>query len=341
MTDSEGVIRKPVRLVHDVASVLNSTSKSLSNLCRDGGINKWSKFKPVNSTKVTELTEADRRALNWGFQIQEYQSAAFFMNAAINGSAVWTYPQRIAPYRLLDFNGYNHSATAPLTVALAFTDISTADNDDIILTSNPDFTGEHFSAFDGKYFCAVFRKVTGTQGSERVVTASSQNETMISFRASDLGEGMYYVAFGYCSAQFSLTGAVHSAMFVPLPQPLYPQRLTVTLGTGITVSCENAYTTSTGINWRLRLSTVTQKYIYNVKVYYDPNLSGAQNIENGFIPTTITLPSLPDAYTILLSLNLSQYMPDWMNNGRLYLEYAYNYQTYKIDLTQMMDLFQY
>ena len=102
----------------------------LGLLCRSGRINPWARHKPFRYNAKSFPSDAAKenamKQRNFGFDIGEGESAASanspavcLSNALSNG--LWTY---LAPrgeannewYRLLDFNGYNHGATAPYAV---------------------------------------------------------------------------------------------------------------------------------------------------------------------------------------------------------------------------------
>ena len=96
---------------------LNNISKTLKaeydlrSICTSNNINKWSFKKPMNSDKVTSLTDSDRYELNDGFTLFTFNNPRklLYQLQHPNVSNIWKYTDREAPYRLTDFEGYNHS----------------------------------------------------------------------------------------------------------------------------------------------------------------------------------------------------------------------------------------
>lgn len=73
-----------------------------------GKMNLWSKNKPVRLNKVSELTDADKKSAYYGIDV----------NLNITGSPIYTIaPPRGGdePYRITDFEGYNHSSPTGVT----------------------------------------------------------------------------------------------------------------------------------------------------------------------------------------------------------------------------------
>ncbi len=60
MSTNKGIITKPVS-VADVQKTLGVTVNSVGGLCTSDAINKWAKYKPVSRSKLTPLTEEERK----------------------------------------------------------------------------------------------------------------------------------------------------------------------------------------------------------------------------------------------------------------------------------------
>lgn len=84
---------------------------NLRSICKSKNINEWSFHKPMNSNSRTYLTDSDRYALNDGFMLFTFFNPRELMYALQhpNASNIWKYEDRVAPYRLNDFDGYMHS----------------------------------------------------------------------------------------------------------------------------------------------------------------------------------------------------------------------------------------
>lgn len=94
-----------------VGTTLGISSRNVGTLCTHTKVNRWSKWKPINHTSVTGLTEAQFLALKYGINISELASTV----GTTYNSANWVYnkPTSISPKRLGDFRTYEHTAPVP------------------------------------------------------------------------------------------------------------------------------------------------------------------------------------------------------------------------------------
>ena len=86
----------------------------LSDMCQASSINKWAKYKPVRHSTVANITEAQRKSVNYGLEV-----SAGYDNDAANNNTMTPFNHlrpRGKDYneynRLRDFDGYNHIAVA-------------------------------------------------------------------------------------------------------------------------------------------------------------------------------------------------------------------------------------
>lgn len=113
-------LSKPIS-ISTIKTALGVNYSSVGQLCTSTAINKWSKHKPVALAKVTELSDSDFQLVNYGITVPStgYSSLTAMVTAIVAGSVDWAYQRptggiSVAPYRMLDFNKYNHSARAPI-----------------------------------------------------------------------------------------------------------------------------------------------------------------------------------------------------------------------------------
>lgn len=120
MAVQNGKITPPIS-IEDVKSVLGETSNDLATLCKSTKINMWAKFKPVSLGKLFP----DRSSTWWkggsfdcGIsvpQTTQVEKVIDFYSQANNGySYQRPYGGTSSPYRLADFEGYNHNAECPI-----------------------------------------------------------------------------------------------------------------------------------------------------------------------------------------------------------------------------------
>lgn len=165
MAYSDNVITAPVRMV-DLQSALSSGSTDLGTLCRSNNINMWAKYKPVvrrnlidttgqlaagNVWKTSAAIEAGghqneswwkgddtNHGLTPYFQTASWSPAGFIsaLNALVESGRIdgdkngWTYTRpsggTASPYRMIDFNQYNHKAPNPIKASRGIENIYAA-----------------------------------------------------------------------------------------------------------------------------------------------------------------------------------------------------------------------
>lgn len=111
----------------DISKCIGNSSLDLGTLCRSVTINKWAKYKPVPHSKVGILTEAERLGDNQvqanGYKYGIYCGASNIRSLITQSNPEWfeyympTCSDGLWPYRILDFNGYDHYAKPNLYVS--------------------------------------------------------------------------------------------------------------------------------------------------------------------------------------------------------------------------------
>lgn len=115
MSTNKGIITRPVSIA-DVQKTLGVTANDVGSLCTSDAINKWAKYKPVSRAKLIPLTEEERKGTGgtgeyYGLQCTltqitispEIHNVGFEYIRPTGGIS--------SPYRLSDFEGYDHAAT--------------------------------------------------------------------------------------------------------------------------------------------------------------------------------------------------------------------------------------
>lgn len=100
--------------LRNVASTIGEDA-DLMTCCRSSHVNEWSFKKPINSTSMTSLAIDDYYNANDGFMLFTFSTPnrMLYELQHPNASNIWKYEERTEPYRLTDFEDYNHYA-APL-----------------------------------------------------------------------------------------------------------------------------------------------------------------------------------------------------------------------------------
>ena len=120
MSYSNGKITAPVT-VTDVQTALSSASKDVGALCSSTSVNVWAKYKPVVLAGFVPLRTSDwwkGTSGKCGMLITTYTSLTSLFSALAGGTYEWGRESltggSVSPYRLLDFDGYNHNAVNPV-----------------------------------------------------------------------------------------------------------------------------------------------------------------------------------------------------------------------------------
>lgn len=119
MAHNNGIITKPINVRGDIAYVLGRSTGDLGQLCRDvdannnpvNALNKKAFYIPFADTgNVFLMTDAIRKAHNWGHSYQAYTSIIDAIQSWSNEHGFFPWLQPTIRCRALDFEGYNHNA---------------------------------------------------------------------------------------------------------------------------------------------------------------------------------------------------------------------------------------
>ena len=115
--------------IADVKTCLSESSNDLGTLCTSNSIKKWAKNKPIRFNTIGILTQSQREDAFWGLgEPEEHETAgqtagaqldAFRSAATDEHGHAFEYLKPtgtigVAPYRLLDFDGYYHNSPCPI-----------------------------------------------------------------------------------------------------------------------------------------------------------------------------------------------------------------------------------
>lgn len=122
---TDGKVTTPIN-VADLSQLLNRSQEdinkveysnlltSVGGLCTHTNINMWAKYRPMAGLPMGEVTDAQRKTVNFGLNIPYYRSAKELETAIRNESADWQIKLPTggekSPYSLAHFIGYNHKA---------------------------------------------------------------------------------------------------------------------------------------------------------------------------------------------------------------------------------------
>ena len=174
--------------VSDCQAVFATSRNTFGDVITNEDINKWAKYKPLRSSKLGVLTDAERVELNHGLTMTKYTSPAALVSGYTNDYA-YLRPRGKNTYnewfRRGDFNGYNHNAMGPVQSFACPSGEVTQGQDLIVrLYLNPssqvptgsllwsDINPEDDKPISQYYFGVIIR--TGTSSTYRVLTMGTQ-----------------------------------------------------------------------------------------------------------------------------------------------------------------------
>lgn len=193
MSNSNGIISKPIDLKADIATVLGESSTNLGTLCKSAKVNKFSRVKPIIYASVVELTDAQRKSKNYGLTILGGSHGT--MNI---GHTPWTYnkPNGETPCRMSDFANYNHKATSPIkSIYWPEQMVSGGATDNFTFDVNFSFRGadesETMLGLDDVLPSDYYFALILTNGSKYYVKTSTQTmQYMLDLASSNRGYGV-------------------------------------------------------------------------------------------------------------------------------------------------------
>lgn len=118
MSNSNGIVSSPVSIA-DVKAVLGESSYNLGSLCKSTKINKWARWKPVICTSLFDNKSGAGDDGNYGMSVKSATGTANILSGLYtNQSSNYNYTGKplggsSAPYRLSDFDKYNHNVKEP------------------------------------------------------------------------------------------------------------------------------------------------------------------------------------------------------------------------------------
>lgn len=256
MSHNSGVISAPVS-IDDVRAVLGETSTDLAALCKSSKINVWSKYKPIKCASMFSSMDGYGDIANAPYgvtlpDVSSSPSAAAKLYATTGNGYVTTgfLPTggTTSPYRLGDFNKYNHYATAPCSDFMGTQNAYTSDRtysysaivndysssgDSISLADIGDFSNMYFGVaiIKGSYTNATsiysMKTATATMGSGAGI------DVTIEFTSLALSAGTYYAVPIISSEPYEENSSEVLGSYYPCPN-LTPIPITVKGGSSIT-----------------------------------------------------------------------------------------------------------
>jgi len=95
----------------NISKILNERP-DVATCCKSNNINQWSFHKPINHESEIQISDIDYYAANDGFNLFIFYTPQRMLYELQhpNASNIWQYTERVEPYRLTDFDQYDHYA---------------------------------------------------------------------------------------------------------------------------------------------------------------------------------------------------------------------------------------
>lgn len=109
------IVTAPIGL-YDVMVALGESKEDIGTLCTSDKINQWAKYKPYRINQPSDITDTQRKAINFGLIMPTiYNTKAGLIAGLRNDGGSWGYdrPTALDWQRITDFVGYNHDAIPP------------------------------------------------------------------------------------------------------------------------------------------------------------------------------------------------------------------------------------
>jgi len=172
-----------------VAKAIGEGSNDVGTLCKSTKINKWSKWKPIQSSKVTGLTLTDLQNANYGIS---KHTQTFTPSEVISYNFSYEKPRGGSNnefFRLGDFRGYNHNAVAPFIKQTPITFYPKFQNYvDINIkqpNSNLDLDVTMLDDYSDMYYAVLFFSGSTFIGYKTSTTTITSADTHIRFSDTD------------------------------------------------------------------------------------------------------------------------------------------------------------
>lgn len=124
------IVTAPIGL-YDVMVALGESKEDIGTLCTSDKIKQWAKYKPYRINQPSDITDTQRKAINFGLIMPTiYNTKAGLIAGLRNDGGSWGYdrPTALDWQRITDFAGYNHDAIPPF---------GTIKSQDLMLSDGP------------------------------------------------------------------------------------------------------------------------------------------------------------------------------------------------------------
>ena len=296
-------LNKPITM-SEISACLGVGSLNLRTLCQSNAVNPKSRYKPVESDYLGPMTDALYKGVNWGYRVPEMVGNTDYRNYIVSGVVPsnwaaqssadismgmgWYYRARTQRYRMLDFDGYDHTQSGNLLGELSCS--STSQSTFTVYHSSGIFKYNEFEKTASYHWGIAILTPSNTLWFKSVLDSGGESITLsASEKSSVFNQNGTYRIFGIITAEnVSLDNRIGGL----IPMPNTELSVSYTSGGGETVQNILVRLEQHGGEWYVYLenNSSSSYTVSNIKVgVYDLDDSGsASHINLDCTPVTLT-----------------------------------------------------
>lgn len=211
-----------------VSNELGISTHDISKLCTSPNINMWSRWKPIQATTTSGITEDILTKNNYGISYPIFVSTSSVQDYFDGDQNQWTYSKPTDVYRIGDFRNYKHDAVQILTSVKLPTSGSDTGSTSIIGASaflnvrDGDIGAEDLFP-DGIYFGIIVKRgAIEKYGTGTILRDESSGAAFVTLNIHTLPNGTYDVYPVFCTKEYDnsiypMPNPPVSQQFIPVP----------------------------------------------------------------------------------------------------------------------------
>ena len=336
--------------ISKLKTTLGTSYNKIGQICAYANINMWSKYKPFRSSSLCFASSSSRdsalasanQALAMG---STYASPAACLAAAKSlgaGGSSWSYlrPRGLSYsewYRLLDFDGYNHSAEAPMQFSFPYTSYAKQDSINVVEETSAGMSQGDFSGLSSyNYLGLVIQKSGGTAMATSWLYATTTKTILAS-----IDDGTYECAFFLSNTNLgSVWGSASQiGSFILIP---YPYKTLQVSGIAFTMYGDDVASSSSSYGFTLNITSSRARTLTGLVIRYRKTGNYSYNSSTGNYTLNATSAGEQDrtvgnlsnitSYSTLLGFSNIDNPTDPLSYGKFFVEYSYNGYGYSREL---------
>lgn len=332
--------------ISKLKTTFGTSYNKIGQICAYANINMWSKYKPFRSSSLCFASISSRdsalAAANQGLAMgSTYSTPAACLAAAKSlgsGGSSWTYlrPRGLSSnewYRLLDFDGYNHSAEAPMQFSFPYTSYAKQDSINVVEETSAGMSKGDFSGLSSyNYLGLVIQKSGGTAMAVSWLYSASTKTINAA-----IDDGSYDCAFFISNTNLGSTwgSASQSGSYILIP---FPYKTLQISGAAFTLYGDGVSASSSSYGFTLHITSSRARSLTGLVIRYRKTGNYTYNASTGNYTLgslasgeqDITIGTLSNitSYSRLMGFSGIDNPTSPLDYGKFFSEYAYNGYAY-------------